>query len=212
MPPTGRHPSARPTASEAWPSPDEPYAAACPDNAGDTAAWRVRTRRQPGRHAVRRRAGAHRTPPDPPSTHESSTTEGRAPFDVSTMAGNPCHPGRLSDVVRQGMRLSSGLLGRRASPSAPLPLWCEVGFPSARPHARVGEPLGFLSGRVSGFALVEHHRTGFIPLAEPHWATRLVTCRHPVSGRGLASCPVWAMASMRWGWRIASNASNPSSS
>ncbi len=46
----------------------------------------------------------------------------------------------------------------------------------------------------------------------PHWATRLVTCRHPVSGRGLASCPVWVMASTRWGWRIASNASNPSSS
>lgn len=50
--------------------------------------------------------------------------------------------------------------------SAPVPLWCEVGFPSARPHARVGEPFGFLSGRVSGFALVEHHRTGFIPLAD----------------------------------------------
>lgn len=166
MPPTGRHPSARPTAGEAWPSPDEPYAAACPDNAGDTAAWRVRTRRTPGRHAVRRRAGAHRTPPGPPSTHESSTVEGRAPFVVSTMAGNPCHPGRLSDAVRQGMRLSPGLLGRRASPSAPLPLWREVGFPSARPHARVDEPQGFLPRRVFGFALVEHHRTGFIPLAD----------------------------------------------
>lgn len=122
--------------------------------------------RPPGRHAVGRRTGSHRTPPGPPSAHESSTTGGRVPFVVSTMAGNPCHPGRLSDAVRQGMRLSPGLLGRRASPSAPLPLWCEVGFPSARPHARVGEPLGFLSGRVSGFALVEHHRTGFIPLAD----------------------------------------------
>lgn len=88
------------------------------------------------------------------------------PFDVSTMAGNPCHPGRLSDAVRQGMRLSSGLLGRPGSPSASLPAGCEVGFPAARPHARVDEPLGFLSGGIPGFALVEHHRTGFIPLAD----------------------------------------------
>lgn len=59
-----------------------------------------------------------------------------------------------------------GRLSDGASLSAPVPLRCEVGFPAARPHARVGEPFGFLSGRVSGFALVEHHRTGFIPLAD----------------------------------------------